>query len=119
MEYDCPIRKDDIPMDFDRALEEFEGDREFLMVVIDGFLEHGRNQIASIRGALSDGDSEVVMRVAHSMKGGAATLTADRLSGIAYELEIIGESGSLERGNDILKILEEEFQRLKSFVQSI
>jgi two-component system sensor histidine kinase/response regulator len=110
---------DDIPMDIDRTLEEFEGNKEFLMVVIDGFLEHAGNQIDTIRRALSDGDSEMVMRTAHSMKGGAATLTADKLSGIACELEVIGESGSLERGGDVLKILEKEFHRLEVYIQDI
>jgi HPt (histidine-containing phosphotransfer) domain-containing protein len=110
---------DDIPMDFDRALEEFEGDKEFLMDIVEGFLEHAGNQIDAIRRALSDGDSEVVMRTAHSMKGGAATLMADKLSGIAYELEVIGESGLLERGGDVLKILEKEFHRLEVYVQDI
>jgi HPt (histidine-containing phosphotransfer) domain-containing protein len=110
---------DDIPMDFDRALEEFEGDKEFLMGVVEGFLEHAGNQINAIRRALTDGDSEAVMRKAHSMKGGAATLTADKLSGIAHELEIIGESGLLGRGGDVLTILEKEFHRLEIYVRDI
>jgi HPt (histidine-containing phosphotransfer) domain-containing protein len=116
---DSSADADDIPMDFDRALEEFEGDKKFLMDVVEGFLEHAGNQIDAIRRALSVGDSEVVMRTAHSMKGGAATLTADTLSGIAYELEIIGESGLLESGGDVLTILEQEFHRLKIYVQNI
>ncbi|MBN2516953.1 MAG: Hpt domain-containing protein [Deltaproteobacteria bacterium] len=113
------IDTDDIPMDFDRALDEFEGDKEFLMVIIDGFLEHAGNQIDSIRRALFDGDSEVVMGEAHSMRGSAAALMADKVFGIAYELETIGESGLLERGGDVLTTLEKEFHRLKGYVQDI
>lgn len=117
--HDSLVGTDNAPIDFGRALEEFEGDKEFLMVVIDGFLKQTRNQIESIRRALSDGDSEVVMREAHSMKGGAATLTADMLSGIADELERIGESGLLEKGSDVLNKVEQELHRLEAYVKDI
>jgi HPt (histidine-containing phosphotransfer) domain-containing protein len=119
MEHDRPTRKDDFPIDIDRALEELEGDKEFLIVIIDGFLEQTRKQIDAIRRALSDGDSGTVVREAHSMKGGAFTLIADKLSGIAHELEIIGESGSLDRGGDVLDKLVKEFHRLEIYVQNI
>lgn len=117
--HDSLVGTDNVPIDFGRALEEFEGDKKFLMVVIDGFLKQTRNQIESIRRALSDGDSEVVMREAHSMKGGAATLTADMLSGIADELERIGESGLLEKGSDVLNKVEQELHRLEAYVKDI
>ena len=63
-------------MDFARAIEEFEG------------------------------DAEVVRREAHSIKGGAANLTANDLSRIAFEIENIGISGMLEEGIDSLQKLE-------------
>jgi len=38
-----------------RVIEEFEGDKEFLMEVVDGFLEYVTAQIGSIRQAIPDG----------------------------------------------------------------
>ena len=85
------------PMDFLRAIEEFEGDEEFLLEVLEGFLENVTSQIGIIRQAISEGDAEVVRGEAHSIKGGAANLMVDELSKIAFELENIGRSGALEK----------------------
>ena len=106
------------PMDFDRAVEEFEGDKQFLMEVLDGFLKNVRAQIGTIRQAISDGDAEVIRKEAHAIKGGAANLTADDLSRTALELENIGKSGVLEGGMEITKRLEKELCRLGNYVDN-
>ena len=83
--------KDAAPMNFERAVEEFERDREFLMEVLEGFMGNVRAQIGTIRQAISDGDADQIREEAHSIKGGAANLTADNLSEVALELENIGK----------------------------
>jgi len=103
------------PMGYERALEEFEGDEDFLMEVIEGFLENVSAQIVTMRQAISDGDAEALRREAHAIKGGAANLTAEKLSGIAFELENIGVSGVLGKGIEVIDKLEQEFHRLKAF----
>ena len=105
------------PMNFELAIEEFEGDKELLMEVLEGFLENVRNQIVTIKQALSNGDTEVVSKEAHSIKGGAANLTADELSRIAFELEDIGKSGVLEGGIEVLERFEKEFCRLETYAR--
>ena len=105
------------PMNFEKAIEEFEGDKEFLMEVVDGFLENVTAQIPTIRQAITDGNAEVVRREAHSIKGGSANLTADALSKIAFELENIGKSGLLEGGIETLERLEKEFHRLEAYAR--
>ena len=109
-------QESEAPMEYERALEEFEGDEEFLMEVLEGFIGNVTSQIKLIRQAISDGDAEAVRREAHSIKGGAANLTANDLSGIAFEIENIGKSGMLEEGIDSLQKLEREFFRLERFV---
>jgi CheY-like chemotaxis protein/HPt (histidine-containing phosphotransfer) domain-containing protein len=108
---------DSAPMNFERAIEEFEGDKEFLMEVVDGFLKNVRAQIGTIHQAISDGNAEVVRREAHAIKGGAANLTAGELSGIAFELENIGKSGDLKEGIQVIERLEKEFYRLETYAR--
>ena len=96
-------------------MAEFDGDKEFFVGVLDGFLENVRGQIETLRQAVSDGDADLVRREAHSIKGGAANLTADELSKIAFKLEKIGESEVLEEGFEFLGRLEKEFQRLEAY----
>jgi two-component system sensor histidine kinase/response regulator len=102
------------PINFKKALEEFECDRAFMMELLDGFISNVRVQIETIRTAISQGDADKVRTEAHSIKGGAANICADSLSGLAFELEKIGKSGILEKGDEALAMLEEEFHRLEN-----
>ncbi len=104
-----------LPMDFERALNEFEENEALLMEILKGFIENVRGQIGVIQQALMSQDADRVRREAHSIKGGAANLRADRLSRIASELEIIGKSGKLQKGSETLGRLEKELFALEKF----
>ena len=108
-----------LPMDFERALAEFEGDRIFLGEVLRGFTNNVREQINVIQQALETRDADRVRREAHSIKGGAANLRADALSGIAFDLENIGKSGDLAMGPRLLKKLKKELDGLEEMEKSL
>jgi len=107
------------PMDFRQAVEEFEGDKEFLTDVAKEFLRNVRAQIRTIQQAIDAGDAGTIRKEAHSIKGGAANLTAVPLSRIASELESAGESGDMNQGRNHLKKLQDEFARLKDYITAI
>ncbi len=109
----------DVPMDYEYALDQYEGDKEFLVEILAEFLEKTGTHINDIRQAVSEGNMEVVRREAHSIKGGASILTANDLSSAGYELQKIGESGSLEGSAGVIERLEQEFHRLESYAKSI
>jgi len=111
--------KKSLPMDFKKALNEFEGDEALLIEVLKGFMENVRAQIGVMQQALISQDADRVRREAHSIKGGAANLRADALSRIALELEIIGKSGKLERGVEALRGLEKELDGLEKFERAL
>lgn len=102
-----------LPMDFEKAVDEFEGDTELLSEVLKGFLANVRGQIPIIREALERGDAEVVKREAHSIKGGSSNLTAYRMAEIANELETSAKSGALVAGSETLHRLAAEYVRLE------
>ncbi len=104
------------PLDYKKVLEEFDGDEEFLKEVLDGFFDNVKNQIITIEQALNDGDSETVRKEAHAIKGGAANLTADELSRIAFELENIGTSNTIPAGFEVVNRLKKEFTHLVSYL---
>jgi len=104
------------PMDFARALEEFEGNREFLMGLLERFLENVRAQLGTIREALDRADAEILRREAHAIKGGAANLAAGELSSAAAELEKTAKSGLLGEVPGRLERLETAYERLDAFV---
>lgn len=106
-------------MDFEKALNEFEGDEALLMEILKGFMKNVRGQIKVIQQALMSQDADQVRREAHSIKGGASNLRADELSRFAFELENIGKSGKLERGIEALKRLEKELDNLEKMERAL
>ena len=109
--------KEDRPMNFEKALGEFEGNREILMELLWKLIEDVRGQIEKIHKAIPVGNMETVRREAHTIKGGAAMLTADDLSHVASELEQIAKAGSLEGSAGIIERIEQEFNRLEDYVR--
>ncbi len=107
------------PIDFQRALEEFENDRALLLEIQAGFINNVKSQIKILREAISNGDVRTVMHEAHAIKGGAANLTADKLSKVAFELENIGKSGALGTGPEVLAKIKKEIQRLGDYTQTL
>ncbi|HWR98690.1 MAG TPA: response regulator [Candidatus Methanoperedens sp.] len=104
------------PMDFEDALEALDGDRRLLIDLLVGFVERAEDQIVTIGKALAAGDAETVRCEAHSIKGAASLLLADKLARQARELERIGETGNLERGSLVFESFVSEHRRLAAFV---
>jgi HPt (histidine-containing phosphotransfer) domain-containing protein len=105
------------PINLERAIDEFGGDKELLAEVISGFTAKVIEQIGTIREALSRGDAETVRNEAHSIKGGAANLTASNLAKSAFDLESKGKSRELDGAGELLDNLEREFDALRGYIQ--
>ncbi|MGM0427003.1 MAG: PAS domain S-box protein, partial [Thermodesulfobacteriota bacterium] len=107
------------PIDFEKALAEFEGDRELLIEVFNEFLENVRVQVEMISQALFRDDFEKIKREAHTIKGGAANLVAQKLSMIALDLEKSAESNDLKGCERHLEMLAKELELLTSCAQNL
>jgi HPt (histidine-containing phosphotransfer) domain-containing protein len=105
-------------LNFKAAVEQFDGDREFLIEVLQGFLKNVRTQVGTIRQAISEEDTEAIWREAHSIKGGAANLTADILAAEASKLESIGRQGHLQECTGALERLNQAFGHLEEYAKN-
>ena len=103
------------PMDYQRALLEFEGDQHFLSEVVKGFIENATHQVIIIREAIEKKNADTVAREAHAIKGGAANLTAMALSEAAHVLEKTGKTGDLSEARSLLESLDKELTDLIRF----
>jgi HPt (histidine-containing phosphotransfer) domain-containing protein len=108
----------DAPMNFEKARQGFDGDSQFLLEVMTGFIDNVGNQIETIRRAIADGNTDVVWQEAHSIKGGAANLTAEKLSQLASELEGTGKSKNLKDSREVLNKLKSEYVNLKTYAKN-
>ncbi len=90
---DPPILDEDV---LDGLRASVDGDRSFVVELIEAYLADGATHIAEVEAAVSDGDAGSLVRPAHTLKSSSATVGAQRLASLARELEVAGRSGSVE-----------------------
>ena len=89
-----------------------EGDRDLLEEIVHLFAQECPRTLQEITGALQSKDAPLLERLAHTLKGSSANISATGLCQAALALEMQARSGDLSRARDALEILEEELQRL-------
>lgn len=110
---------DAAPIDLEKAVSEFMGDRATVQQVLKEFVRRGSQQISTIEQALVAADLEQIRFEAHALRGGAANLTADRLADSCAGMEAAAAAaGTIEPGqlSPLFSVLKYEFKRLAKFV---
>jgi two-component system sensor histidine kinase/response regulator len=101
------------------ALGRIGGDEELLQELCQIFLEESPKLLQKLRQAVASGDSDGVMRAAHSLKGESSYLGAGGTSQAARQLEEIGRSKDLSRAPDIVAVLEREVAGLHAHLKEL
>lgn len=99
------------------ALKESTGD-DFIIELINTFLEDTPSQLEQLRNALAAQDAEAFRRAAHTIKSNAATFGAHQLAALARELEMMGRENNLEAGNQ-LQALEEAAEQVMNELKKL
>ena len=107
------------PLDFESCVNMLGGNRAMLLGLLSEFSGHLEIQVEAIAIALTEANADVVCKVAHSIKGGAAVLSAHSLMNAAAVLEEIGKSGDLPKGEDCFLILEREVARMRCYCKGL
>jgi CheY-like chemotaxis protein/HPt (histidine-containing phosphotransfer) domain-containing protein len=105
------------PLNLDRAIQEFMGKKEILYAVLHEFIINAKIRIASIHQAVKGFDYDLIASEAHGLKGGAANLTADKLAGLAADLEEAGAARQPDLSAELADKLEQEFYNLEKYIQ--
>lgn len=79
----------------DELLASTGGDPAFLAELIDAFLDDAPAQLEAIRGAAAAGETDAIVRPAHTLKSSAATFGAMALADRCRELEAGARAGTL------------------------
>lgn len=96
------------------AMERVGGDAALLDELYDMLLEQIAAGLAEMAQAVELGQARRLERTAHSLKGAAASLGAERFRQCAGELEQIGRSGDLAPAAEALVRLAAEEQALQA-----
>ena len=110
-------KENPFPLDLDKAIEEFMGQKEILFRILQDFVNIAGAQVENIRRAVDCSDYGVIVSEAHAIKGGAANLTAYQLADLASDLE----KAALEQKTDQTVLLAEklanEYYHLETFLR--
>jgi CheY-like chemotaxis protein/HPt (histidine-containing phosphotransfer) domain-containing protein len=107
------------PLNLERAVQEFMGQKDILLGVLQKFLESAASRIDTIRRAVKGGDYGVIKSEAHAIKGAAANLAADKLARLASDLDHAAGKQQPDLTDELAAKLEREFDMLKQYVQQL
>lgn len=87
-----------VPVLNERVLDELrasvEGDRGFVVDLIEAYLVDGEIHVADAEAAIAAGDLDALVRPAHTLKSSSATVGAEHLVTLARALELAGRNAA-------------------------
>jgi signal transduction histidine kinase/CheY-like chemotaxis protein len=89
------------PKALENLLAVVGGEFDFLVELIDSFLEEAPQLLAELQQFVAGGDAAGVRRVAHSLKSNGADFGANTFSKLCKELEMMAKNGTLEGAADL------------------
>lgn len=95
------------------------GAPDVLTEVLQMFLQEVPFRVARLRNAWASGDIEEMYRAAHSLKGSAGNIGAERLLGVATRLDAIGRAGDLTNSAPLVDALEIEFGKVEAEIHRL
>ncbi len=104
---------------FNRLRTELGNDVKLLRRLLTLFLEETPEQTEEARQALASGDMEVVLRMAHTVKGSCHLLGAPALADVAAELEKAARENQLDNAREMIEAMASEFERVAEEVRKI
>jgi CheY-like chemotaxis protein/HPt (histidine-containing phosphotransfer) domain-containing protein len=112
-----PVREPpptDEVLDWTAAMENVDGDPEFLKELAKLFFTEGAKAMQEIRAAITAADATRLRRAAHTLRGSVACFAAKPAVEAALRLEMMGRDGNLSDAEAAWAALEVEIERLRS-----
>jgi len=88
------------------------GGDEFLVEMIDLFLDNGPKRMAAVRDGLAAGEARAVQRAAHSLKSTAGNLGGRAVQQTAQEIETLAAEGDVAPLGELVAELATRFDAL-------
>ncbi len=96
-------------------LERLDNDHDLAAEIAEVYLSESANLQAEIAAALERGDAEALRHHAHSIKGATGNIGDELLHEVAFQLELSGKEGNLDRGKEVFP----EFRRLLAATNAV
>ncbi|MFQ6043877.1 MAG: PAS domain S-box protein [Candidatus Poribacteria bacterium] len=102
-------------IDFEEALEQVDGDKDFLKELIELSLESYPEYINEIRKAIEQNEPRKLEAAAHTLKGASGSISANSIYQISSRLETMGKEGVFDGAKEALESLESEIERFNRY----
>ena len=113
----APVKpKHQAPIDFDSALGRAMGNRELLEMLLTEFIATMPAKIKDLKASTEKQNAEELERQAHTLKGASASLSAEKISELALQLELMARKRKLDDAKQVIDNLEEELGRLSEYI---
>jgi len=89
------VAADSVMVDNRSLIEAFDGDWNFFKEVVEIFLDDYPRLLDNLRKSFKEGDCDVFMRSAHSLKGMLKNFRAENAAEVAFDLEKKGQEADL------------------------
>jgi HPt (histidine-containing phosphotransfer) domain-containing protein len=103
-------------IDWDEAMNQVGGDREFLSEVLGDLLQESNTAEEEIYHGIQNQDFTAVMKAAHRIKGSASYLCCEQLRWYSWKLQDVGQAASQ---NPSLQLRQEIDQLYASYRSSL
>ncbi len=104
----------DLPFDWQKALDGVRGDADLLHAVARVFLDEGPQLMAAIYQALKHDDRNELKRAAHTLKSSLQHVGADKASDTAFQLERAAMTGDEKEPSELANLLKTQLGRVLS-----
>ena len=106
-----------VVFDAESLMSRLGGDRHLAGIVLKGFIEDMPFQLNNLRRVLDGADGSGARFHAHTLKGAAATVSAESLREVAVAIERAGDAGQWDQCGELIPRAEEEFERFKNLLE--
>jgi HPt (histidine-containing phosphotransfer) domain-containing protein len=106
-------------LNWDSLQERLMGDKELIVEVLKVFLDDAPKQLADMKDALPEKNMEKACDAAHSLRGSAGNIGAERLHSIARQIEKAARDGNAQKTESLLTEIMASFEELKSEIEII
>ncbi len=106
------------PAAIENLREMVGGDVEFMIELIDVFLNDAPRMLSDMRQSFESGDAEVLHRAAHSLKSNAAEFGAIGLSDLCREIETLSKAGAVDGTDELVTRAKAEYVQVQAALEA-